>query len=290
MGRGTNHAPETFRKGVVRPRRPCEIRPSSEVSVSDYETIRLARADDGVATLTLHRPEVRNAINLRLVEEVTAALATLAADEGVRALVLTGAGGKAFAGGADIRELRDRRGEQALLAINATMFQRVEDFPRPVIAAIEGFALGGGCELAMACDVRVASASSRFGFPEVTLGIFPGAGGTWRLPRLVGIGRAKELVLTGRLFDAVEAERIGLVEHVVPDGEALPRALALARTIAANGALAVRVAKLALNAIARGDSPEPIEKLGQAMLFESADKLARMTAFLERKHQQKKEG
>lgn len=271
----------------MRPGAACEIRPSFEVIVSDYETIRLARADDGVVTLTLHRPEVRNAINLRLVEEVTAALATLAADDSVRALVLTGAGGKAFAGGADIRELRERRGEQALLAINATMFQRVEDFPRPVIAAIEGFALGGGCELAMACDVRIAGASSRFGFPEVTLGIFPGAGGTWRLPRLVGIGRAKELVLTGRLFDAAEAEELGLVEHVVPEGEALVRALALARTIAANGSLAVRVAKLALNAIARGDAPEPIEKLGQAMLFDSADKIARMTAFLERKHDKK---
>jgi enoyl-CoA hydratase len=213
---------------------------------------------------------------------VADALDALAQDPAVRVLILRGEG-TTFAGGADIGQLRERRTLDAMRAINAGMFQRVEDFPHPVIAAIEGFALGGGCELAMACDIRIAGDTARLGFPEVSLGIFPAAGGTWRLPRLVGLGKAKELVFTGRLLSATEALGIGLVEHVVPAGDAEAHALVLARQIAGNGTLAVRVAKAALNAIARGNDPEPIEKLGQAILFESADKFERMTAFLERK-------
>ena len=248
-----------------------------------FPTIRLERGTDGVATLSLARPEVRNAINLEMVEEVTAALDELGRDESVRALVLRGEGGKAFAGGADIAELRARRSPDALRAINATMFQRIEDFPRPTIAAITGWALGGGAEVAISCDLRVAGQGAKLGFPEVGLGIFPAAGGVHRLPRLVGIGRAKELVFTGRILSADEALAIGLVERVVPDAEVDAAARALAAEIAKNGALAVRVAKLALNAVARGSDPEPIEKLGQALLFDSQDKLDRMGAFLERK-------
>ncbi len=248
-----------------------------------FTTIRVERGTDGVATLSLARPEVRNAINLEMVEEVTAALDELGRDESVRALVLRGEGGKAFAGGADIAELRARRSPDALRAINAGMFQRIEDFPRPTIAAITGWALGGGAEVAIACDLRVAGQGARLGFPEVGLGIFPAAGGVHRLPRLVGIGRAKELVFTGRILSAEEALAIGLVERVVPDAEVDAAARALAAEIAKNGALAVRVAKLALNAVARGSDPEPIEKLGQALLFDSQDKLDRMGAFLERR-------
>ncbi|WP_373045896.1 enoyl-CoA hydratase/isomerase family protein [Vulgatibacter sp.] len=250
--------------------------------MTDFRTIRVAVADDGVATLTLSRPELRNAINLDMVEEVAAALDQLGTDPAVRVLVLRGEG-KSFAGGADIGQLRERRSLDAMRAINAGMFQRVEDFPHPVIAAIEGYALGGGCELAMACDIRIAGVTAKLGFPEVGLGIFPAAGGTWRLPRLVGLGKAKELVFTGRVLTADEAMQVGLVEHVVPEGDAESHAGILARQIAANGTLAVRVAKAALNAIARGNDPEPIEKLGQAILFESAEKFERMTAFLERK-------
>ena len=248
----------------------------------DFRTIRVAVEEDGIATLTLARPEVRNAINLDMVQEVSTALDALSVDPAVRVLVLNGEG-RSFAGGADIGQLRERRTADALRAINAGMFQRVEDFPHPVIAAIEGFALGGGCELAMACDIRIAGETARLGFPEVGLGIFPAAGGTWRLPRLVGLGKAKELVFTGRILTAAEANEIGLVEHVVPEGDAVSHARVLAREITRNGALAVRIAKAALNAIARGNDPEPIEKLGQAILFESAEKHDRMTAFLERK-------
>jgi enoyl-CoA hydratase len=249
----------------------------------DTRTIHWEIDDEGVATLSLNRPEVRNAINLEMVEELHAALDTLGRDPKVRVLILRGEGGKVFAAGADIRELRERKAQDAWLQINARLFQAVEDFPQPVIAAIEGYALGGGCEIALACDLRGASETARLGFPEVSLGIFPAAGGTHRLPRLVGIGKAKELVFTGRLLSGEEAARIGLVEVVVPAGGADARARELAGEIAANGPMAVRMAKLAFNAIARGDSPEPIEKLAQSILFDSEDKYHRMTAFLEKR-------
>lgn len=245
-----------------------------------YETIRV-EVEAGVATVTMDRPQVRNVINVDMIRELTAALEDLGGDERVRVLILRGEGGKAFAGGADIAQLRERRALDAFRQVNATLFQRIEDFPHPTIAAIEGWALGGGCEIALACDLRVAGESAKLGFPEVGLGIFPAAGGTHRLPKLVGLGKAKELVFTGRILDAHQALGIGLVEHVVPD--ALAKAKEIAAEIARNGTLAVRVAKMALNAIARGSDHEPIEKLGQALLFESTDKHERMTAFLEKR-------
>jgi enoyl-CoA hydratase len=236
-----------------------------------------------IAHVVLHRPEVRNAINLEMVKALTAELETLAADDGVHVLVLSGAGGKAFAGGADIAELRERTHREAFFALNAGLFQRVEDFPRPVIAAIEGFALGGGLELALACDLRVASRQSKLGLPETTLGIYPAAGGTWRLPRLIGLGRTKELVFTGRLLDAEEAYALGIVERLCDEGTAVTTALALAEQIARNAPLALQVAKVALNAAARPLDPSPMERLGQALLFDSKDKHDRMTAFLEKR-------
>lgn len=249
----------------------------------ELRTIRWTVDDDGISTLSLNRPEARNAIHRQMAEEIHVALGELGRDSRVRALILRGEGGKAFAAGADIAELRERRALDAFLQINARLFQAVEDFPHPTIAAIEGYALGGGCELALACDLRVASETAKLGFPEVGLGIFPAAGGTHRLPRLVGLGKAKELIFTGRIISGTQAFEIGLVEHLAPEGEAENRARLLAAEIAKNGALAVRVAKTAMNAIARGDSPEPIEKMGQAILFESDEKFERMTAFLERR-------
>jgi len=250
--------------------------------VKAYETIRV-EVEGGVATVSMNRPQVRNAIDLDMVNELTAALDDLSRGDAVRVLILRGEGGKAFAGGADIAQLRERRALDAFTQVNARLFQRIEDFPHPTIAAIEGWALGGGCEIALACDLRVAGETAKLGFPEVGLGIFPAAGGTHRLPKLVGLGKAKELVFTGRILDAAQALSIGLVEHVVPEGGALAKAREIAAEIARNGTLAVRVAKMALNAIARGNDPEPIEKLGQALLFESPDKFERMTAFLEKR-------
>jgi len=247
-------------------------------------TLKTEVVDAGIAHVQLHRPEARNAINLEMVKELTALLDTLSADESIRAVVLSGhPGGKAFASGADIAELRARTHNEAFPAINATLFQKVEDFPRPVIAAIEGYALGGGLELALSCDLRVASRAAKVGLPETSLGIYPAAGGTWRLPRLIGLGRAKELVFTGRILDAEEAYALGMFERLVPEGDAVKEALGLAGAIARNSPLAVRVAKVSLNAAARALDASPLEKLGQAILFDSPEKHERMTAFLEKR-------
>jgi enoyl-CoA hydratase len=240
---------------------------------------------DGLATITLNRPEQRNAIDREMIDEMHHALDRLAEADSIGALVLTGAGGQAFAAGADIAQLRDRRRADALKAINSTLFMKLEQFPFPTIAAIQGFALGGGCEMAMACDLRVAGRSSKFGQPEVGLGILAGAGAIERLPRLVGLGRAKELLYTARIIDAEEALRIGLVNQVVDDGKALEAALALAQSIAKNDRLAVRLTKASLNASARSNDQVgiAIDAIAQAVCFESEEKVRRMTAFLERK-------
>ncbi len=253
------------------------------MSDSTYEHIQVAVEEDGVAVLTFDRPEVRNAMHLPMNLEIRDALSALGERDDVRALVLTGGGDRAFVSGADIAELRDRRGPVALDAHNARLCDAIEAFPRPTIAAIQGYALGGGCEVALACDLRVAGRSSRLGQPEVTLGIIPAAGGTWRLPRIVGLARAKELIYTGAIIDAEEAERIGLVNHVVDDGFALTKARELARTIAANSPIAVRLAKLAIDA-GRESSQSTgltLEALAQSVLYDDDEKMRRMTGFLE---------
>ena len=173
-------------------------------------SVLTCRVQGNVARIGLNRPDVRNAINKQVVDELLALLDALASDPSVAVVVLAGEG-KLFASGADISELRARRSPDALRAFNARLFQAVEDFPRPTIAAIHGFALGGGLELALACDLRVAARSAKLGLPEVGLGIYPAAGGTWRLPRLIGLGKAKELVFTGRILDGQQAHELGLV-------------------------------------------------------------------------------
>ena len=206
--------------------------------------IDLDRAD-GVATLTLNRPEALNAFNteqLRLLEQM---LAEVAADPAIRAVVLTGAGERAFAAGADIREMAGLSpdGGLAFGRLGHAVTRAVEALPQPVVAAVNGFALGGGCELAIACDIRIASENAVFAQPEVSLGIPPGWGGSQRLPRLVGPGMAAEMILAGRRVAAAEALRIGLVNRVVPLPDLMPAAAELAATIAANGPVAVRAAK-----------------------------------------------
>ncbi len=249
--------------------------------MSDASRILSERRGDAVL-VTLNAPERRNAIDREMVDGLHALLDGLWHDESVAALVITGAGDKAFAAGADIAQLRARTARDALAAINSGIFERIETFPAPVIAAVRGFALGGGCELAIACDLRVLGESAKLGQPEVKLGIIPAAGGTYRLPRLVGLGRARELIYTGRTVDAAEALRIGLANLVVPDAEVVDRALALAAEIAQNGRLAVRGAKRALNALSRPGQENAVafESAVQAMLFDSDDKRARMDAFL----------
>jgi enoyl-CoA hydratase len=238
-----------------------------------------------VAVLRVNRPDVRNALNLETVREMTAAVAALTADAAVGAIVITGAGDAVFVAGADINDIRARGRNDGLAAINSALFAALDTCPKVTIAAVNGMALGGGCELALACDLRVAAAHARFGQPEVGLGIIPGAGATQRLPRIVGLGRAKQLVLTGDPIDAETALAWGLVSQVVPADALLATTLALAERVLSRGPLAIRLAKMALNASARVDleSGLLIETLAQAICFESDDKREGTTAFLEKR-------
>ena len=250
-----------------------------------HETI-LTGVKDGVATVTFNRPEVRNALSREMVGEVHVVLAEYEAREDVRALVFTGAGGKAFMSGADIAEMRDRRRDDALEGISSGLFARIERFPRPTVAAITGFALGGGCELALACDFRVAGRSARLGQPEVGLGIMAAAGGTRRLPALVGLAQARRLLFSGVVIEAEEALRIGLVDRVVEDREALGAAADLLAPILAQAPEAVRKTKEALLAWVHGASEADLawrDVETQAGLFDHPDKFARMDAFLARR-------
>jgi enoyl-CoA hydratase len=199
---------------------------------------------DAIAIVTIARPEKLNALNRAVLGELDCAFAGLFADSAVRAIVLTGAGEKAFVAGADIGELAvlDTRGAEEASAYGSAIFRRIAESRAPVIAAVNGFALGGGCELALACAIRIASENAKFGLPEVGLGIIPGYGGTQRLPRIVGFGVAAELIATGRMIDANEALRIGLVNRVVPLADLIAQAEALARDIASKAPLAVAAA------------------------------------------------
>ena len=216
----------------------------------EYTNI-LVEKRGAVAVITLNRPQVLNALNGAVLEELAAAVDAYGADEAVRAVVLTGAGPKAFAAGADIGELAklSEAEGRAYAERGQRLFRRIETLGKPVIAAVNGFALGGGCELAMACTVRVASESAKLGQPEVKLGVIAGFGGTQRLPRLVGRGAALKLLLTGAVIPAAEALRIGLVDEVVPAAELMARAEALANEIAGVAPVAVR---LTLEAVDRG--------------------------------------
>ena len=238
-----------------------------------------------VGIITLNRPAVMNAIDLRMVEALRGLLDRLAREDRLACLILTGAGDRAFAAGVDVAELRERGREDALSAINSSLFNQLEQFPYPTIAAVRGYALGGGCELAMACDLRVAGRSARFGQPEVGLGIIAGAGALERLPKLVGLGRARELLFTGGLIDAERALEIGLVNQLVEDDQVLECARQLAGKIARQDRLALRLTKLSLSATARGNQQVglPLDSVAQALCFESAEKRRRMTEFLERR-------
>jgi enoyl-CoA hydratase len=238
-----------------------------------------------VATLTVNRPAVRNALNRATVRELTSALTDLTSRDDVGAIVFTGAGDQAFVSGADINDIKARTREDGLAAINSTLFSLVDRCEKLTIAAINGLALGGGCELAIACDLRIAADHARFGQPELALGIIPGAGGTQRLPRIVGLGRAKQLILTGEAIDAKTALDWGLVSRVVPAADLPAAAHALAERVLARGPLAIRLAKLALNASARVDldSGLLIETLAQALCFSSEDKIEGARAFLEKR-------
>ncbi|WP_395245028.1 enoyl-CoA hydratase/isomerase family protein [Agromyces sp. MMS24-K17] len=241
------------------------------------DVLLIERSADRVVA-TLNRPEARNAIDQAMVDALHLLCAELEAIP--RVLILAGAGGM-FASGADIAQLRERRAADALRGINTTAFARVRALPMPVIAAIDGVALGGGAELAYAADLRLGTPTTRIGNPETGLGIIAAAGATWRLPQLVGEARAAELLLTGRILDADEALDWGLLNAVHQPADLLPAAHALADRIAANDALATRYAKRAL--LAQAAEHPRIDLELQAELFDRPEKHERMTAFLERR-------
>ena len=240
--------------------------------------------DGRVATLTVNRPEVRNALDTATVDEFHRALAEVSAARAT-VLIVTGAGEKAFVSGADIRAIRERRRDDALASINSRLMAAVEGHEAVSIAAVNGVAFGGGCELALACDLRIAAEHAVFALPEPSLGIIPGAGGTQRLPRIVGLGRAKEMVLTGARWDSRKALAAGLVSEVVAGPELMAAARALAERVLLLGPLAVRLAKAALNASSQMPQAAGLvyESAAQAIAFESADKLEGATAFLEKR-------
>lgn len=242
---------------------------------------------DRVAWITLQRPEKLNALNNQVLKELEQAFAGLEFDDGVGVVVLTGSGEKAFVAGADIGELAalDTASARRQALAGQAVFERIELFPKPVIAAVNGFALGGGCELALACHLRLASENARFGLPEVSLGVIPGYGGTQRLPRLVGKGVALDLILSGEMVPAADALRMGLVSRVFPLAELRGGADKLARTILSRGPLALRSA---LDAVHQG-MEMPLEKGLQfeaalfGLLASSQDMKEGMAAFLEKR-------
>ncbi len=243
----------------------------------------LLEKSEGIAIISINRPEALNALNTETVVELGKVVDAVKADDEVRVVIITGAGGKAFVAGADIAEMQSKNAEAGFIfgTTGQAVFEKIEGLARPVIAAINGFALGGGCELAMACDIRLASEKAKFGQPEVGLGIIPGFGGTQRLPRLVGKGKAMELILTGGVIPAAEALRIGLVDKVV-EGDVLEAAKELAKNIAAKSPLAIRYAKAAVNKGLQSDVNTAIayEASLLGLCFATEDQKEGMAAFL----------
>ncbi|MFD7074598.1 enoyl-CoA hydratase/isomerase family protein [Nocardioides sp. NPDC059952] len=249
--------------------------------MTTYETL-LVEVSDRVAVITLNRPEVRNAINAQVQTDLRAALDACRNDDTVGAVVLTGAGEKAFAAGADIGQLQSYDLHTGLASSMQRLYDEVETYEKPTIAAVNGYALGGGCELAMACDIRIAADTARFGLPETNLSVLPGAGGTQRLARLVGVGRAIDLILTGDMLGAQDALAAGLVTRVTEPGALLPTAHEVARSILAKGPLAVRLAKTVIRTGMDADRRTGlvVEQLAQSLLYTTDDKREGAEAFL----------
>jgi enoyl-CoA hydratase len=250
-----------------------------------YETLLVERRDR-VALITINRPEKRNALNIQTREEGAAALEELRADDTVRVCIITGAGDKAFIAGADIAEFAGRTAiTQRDVMTGRSLFTAIDTFPKPVIAMINGYCLGGGCELALSCDLRVASERATFGQPEINLGIIPGGGGTQRLTRLVGEGKAMELILTGEMINAQTAYALGLVNLVVPHEELEAKTMELANRIAEKSPIALRMAKEAVKTAARAPLDEGLRREIDlfALCFSSEDKDEGVRAFLEKR-------
>lgn len=243
--------------------------------------------DSGVAVVTINRPDVRNALRIETIDELRAALEDLRHKD-LGAVIFTGAGEASFVAGRDIKDLYKLNKKDALEHKLSNLFRDIENFEKPTIAAINGYALGGGLEFALCCDIRIAAENAVLGLPETRLNIIPAAGGTQRLPRVVGIGIAKEMILTGKTLDARRAYEVGLVSEVVPLAKLIDTAKEVARKIVERGPLATRLAKLTLNMSTQTaqDAGLIIERLAQAILFESKDKVEGVSAFLEKRKPQ----
>ena len=253
----------------------------------EYVNLLLEVESDGIAIVKINRPKALNALNEATVYEIGAMFDQLAMDNAVKVIIVTGSGDKSFIAGADITEMKTKTAIEGRRwgQLAQGVFSKIENIPKPVIAAINGYALGGGCELAMACDIRIASEKAKFGQPEVSLGIPPGFGGTQRLPRLVGKGRAKELLFTGDMIDAAEAYRIGLVNQVVAPQELINAAKTMARKILSRAPIAVQVCKSAVNEGLNVDLDSGIAYEAEVfgLCFATEDQKEGMTAFMEKR-------
>lgn len=250
-----------------------------------YQVIQLTK-ENGVATITLNRPPM-NPLNTKIFRELDKAVDELQADDSVKAIILTGAGDKAFAAGADLAEMVNLTPVEAydFCQCSRIAFEKLENLGKPVIAAINGLALGGGTELALCCDFRIAADNAKFGQPEINLGIIPGGGATQRLPRLIGATKAKELIFLGDIFDAATAEKLGLVNKVVPTDALLEEAQKLAKKLASKPAVAMRMAKTAINTGLNLDiaSALTLETQSFVVAFASDDRKEGISAFGEKR-------
>ncbi len=249
--------------------------------------ILVEKRDDGIAVVRINRQEKLNAMNLDVIAQLSSAMDNLASDEQVKAVIVTGTGEKAFSAGADIEymsKISPLEAEEYARRGHAAM-SKIENLNKPVIAAVNGYALGGGCELALACDIRIASKNAVLAQPEVGLGICPGWGGTQRLARIVGVARAKELIFTGRRVNAEEALSIGLVNKVVELPQLLDESIAMAKEIAKNSTLAVRVSKMLINRGVESDinTGLALELWGWSLCFTHPDRVERMNRFLQKR-------
>lgn len=254
--------------------------------MKEYQNL-LYEVDGGIGIITINRPKALNALNGATMRELNELLDVIAQDSSVKVVIITGSGEKAFVAGADITEMQSMSAVEGRNwgKLGQAVFDKLENLPQPVIAAVNGFALGGGCELAMACDIRIASDKAKFGQPEVTLGITPGFAGTQRLPRLIGKGRAKELLFTGDMIDAAEAYRIGLVNKVVPPEELMATAKAMAQKIMSRAPVAVQLCKAAVNEGMDMDLQSAVAYEAEVfgLCFATADQKEGMTAFIEKR-------
>lgn len=246
----------------------------------------LYKVKDDIAFITINRPKALNALNTDTLRELVSAIKEVQMDKEIKAAIITGEG-RAFVAGADIAQMKDLTTVEGrdMTILGQRIFDKIENIDKPVIAAVNGFALGGGCELAMACDIRIASEKAKFGQPEVNLGIIPGYGGTQRLPRLVGKGMAKYLIYTGEMIDAAEAYRIGLVQKVVAPEELIDKAVDVAKTIMSKAPIAIKMAKHAINNGLNLDLHSGIAYEAEAYTttFSTEDRVEGMTAFAEKR-------